>query len=354
MSESLEKSERTALAGVFVVMVALISMAAVVPDAETLPAWGAKPANGTSVASTSGLTLTAHTTTTEQGGTTITPGPEDGTATPTDPTAPAAPVTKALPHGATSIFGDGRFLVAYYGTAETGALGVLGETSPDAMQQRVRRAAAPFVRRQQPVQVVYELIVTIADRYAGKGGDFSHDIPRQEVQRYIDAAHKHNALLLLDVQPGRANFLDVAKRWAWALKDPYVGLALDPEWRMGKHGVPGTRIGSVDASEVNRVSAWLRDLVARNALPQKLFVLHQFRTDMIDHIGQIEPRRGLVMVQHVDGFGTPGQKLDTFHAVARPRQFFMGFKLFYDEDVHRMSAGDVRRIRPKVRFVSFQ
>ena len=64
--------------------------------------------------------------------------------------------------------------------------------------------------------------------------------------------------------------------------------------------------------------------------------------------------RGLVMVQHVDGFGTPGQKLDTFHAVARPRQFFMGFKLFYDEDVRRMSAGDVRRIRPKVRFVSFQ
>jgi hypothetical protein len=32
----------------------------------------------------------------------------------------------------------------------------------------------------------------------------------------------------------------------------------------------------------------------------------------------------------------------------------MGFKLFYDEDVHRMSPADVRRINPKVRFVSFQ
>lgn len=350
MSDSIEKSERTALAGVFVVMVALISMAAVVPDAQTLPAWGAMPETGTTVASTSGLTETAHTTTTAQGGTTITPAPANGTDTATLP----APVIKALPHGATSIFGDGRFLVAYYGTAETGALGVLGETPPDVMQRRVHRAAAPFVRRHQPVQVVYELIVTIADRHAGPDGDFSHDIPRREVQKYIDAAHKREALLLLDVQPGRANFLDAAKRWAWALKDPYVGLAVDPEWRMGRHGVPGTRIGSVDASEVNRVSGWLRDLVARNALPQKLFVLHQFRTDMIDHIGQIEPRRGLVMVQHVDGFGTPGQKRDTFHAVARPRQFLMGFKLFYDEDVHRMSAGDVRRIRPRVRFVSFQ
>jgi hypothetical protein len=46
--------------------------------------------------------------------------------------------------------------------------------------------------------------------------------------------------------------------------------------------------------------------------------------------------------------------LDTYHAVARPRQFFMGFKLFYDEDTRRMSAADVRRINPRVRFVSFQ
>jgi len=222
------------------------------------------------------------------------------------------------------------------------------------MQRRVPRAAEPFARKHQPVQVVYELIVSIADRSAGKDHDYSHDIARGEVQKYIDAAHRHDALLLLDIQPGRSDFLTIAKRWAWALKDPYVGLALDPEWRMGKHGVPGTRIGSVDASEVNRVSAWLRDLVARHQLPQKLFVLHQFRVDMIHHIGSIEPRRRLVMVQHVDGFGTPGQKLDTFHAVARPRQFFLGFKLFYDEDVHRMSPADVRRITPKVRFVSFQ
>ncbi len=218
----------------------------------------------------------------------------------------------------------------------------------------MQRAAKPFARRKQPTQIVFELIVSIADGYAGPGRDYSHDIPRAEVQKYIDAAHRHDALLLLDIQPGRSDFLTAAKRWAWALKDPYVGLALDPEWRMGKHGVPGARIGSVGAREVNRVSAWLRDLVARNALPQKLFVLHQFRTDMIDRIGTIEPRRGLVMVQHVDGFGTPGQKLATFHAVARPRQFFMGFKLFYDEDVHRMSPSDVRRINPKVRFVSFQ
>lgn len=336
----MEKSERPVLIAVFLAMVALIATAAVVPDATRMPAWADGPAPEGPALSMSSQPLAD-------------PSPSP-TPSPTPSEPPAPQPTATLPDGSTSIFGGGKFLVAYYGTATTGALGVLGEDPPERAFQRLTKAAAPFRREKQPVQPVFELIVSIADRYAGPGGDYSHDIARREVQRYIDAAHEHGALLLLDLQTGRSDFLTVAKRWAWALKDPYVGLALDPEWRMGKGQVPGTRIGSVSAAEVNRVSAWLRDLVRRNDLPQKLFVLHQFRTDMIRDIGQIEPRRGLVMVQHVDGFGTPGQKLDTYRTVARPRQFFMGFKLFYDEDVRRMSAADVHRVRPKVRFVSFQ
>ena len=265
---------------------------------------------------------------------------------------PAEPAT--LPGGRTRIFGDKRFLVAYYGSANTGALGVLGETSPDKIVKRLRAAAAPFERPDSGVQIVFELIVTVADASPGKDGDFSHDIARADVQRYIDAAHEHGALLLLDIQPGRAGFLSVVRRWKWALEDPYVGLALDPEWRMGRRGVPGQRIGSVSATEVDRVSKWLSTLVRIEKLPQKLFVLHQFRTDMIQDIGDISPRTGLVMVQHVDGFGTPSQKLDTFNTVVRPRQFFLGFKLFYDEDTRLLRPGFVRAIRPRVHFVSYQ
>jgi hypothetical protein len=110
----------------------------------------------------------------------------------------------------------------------------------------------------------------------------------------------------------------------------------------------------VSAAEVDRVSTWLSTLVRIEDLPQKLFVLHQFRTDMIEDMGDITPRTGLVMVQHVDGFGTPSQKLDTFRTVVRPRQFFLGFKLFYDEDRRLMRPGEVRAIRPRVRFVSYQ
>lgn len=271
------------------------------------------------------------------------------------PAAPAAqPKMKKLPGGGTQVFGHNRFLVAYYGTASTGSLGVLGETDINAAHDRVARASRPFKRPGEQVLPVYELIVTVADGIPGPDGDYSHDIAHELVQPYIDAAHRNGALLVLDLQTGRSNFADVAKRWEWALKDPYVGLALDPEWRMGPQEVPGRTIGRVGAREVNRTSAWLASLTARNHLPEKVFMLHQFRTSMLVDPARIKQRDGLAMVQHVDGFGNPGQKLATYAAVARPRQFSMGFKLFYDEDQPRMSADDVRRIKPRVKFVSFQ
>jgi hypothetical protein len=262
-----------------------------------------------------------------------------------------------LPGGGYDVFGDRqhpRFLVAYYGTAQTPSMGVLGASDPDTMQRRLMRAARPFVEPGERLQPVYELIVTVADGSPGPDHDFSHDIPRELVESYVAAAHRHRALLLLDIQTGRAPFPEVAKRWAWALDKPWVGLALDPEWRMGAHQVPGRVIGSVRAAEVNRTSAWLSRLVRDRGLPQKLFVLHQFRLSMMPDIGRIVSRPGLAMVQHTDGFGTQGQKLATYHAVARPHQFRQGFKLFYHWDKHRFTPQQVRHLRPRVSFVSYQ
>lgn len=268
------------------------------------------------------------------------------------PQEPGDPV--ALPGGGTEVFAGNRFLVAYYGTGQTASMGVLGESPPDRMDRRLHRAAAPFRRPDQPLRHVYELIVTIADASPGPDGDYSHDVPREVVETYLRAAHRNDALLLLDLQPGRSSFPEVARRWAWALRDPWVGLALDPEWRMGPRQVPARTIGQVRAAEVNRTSVWLSRLTREEGLPEKLFVLHQFRTDMVRNIGAVRDRPGLAMVQHVDGFGTPRQKRATYHAVAKPRQFTMGFKLFYDEDVRRMGPREVHALRPRVRFVSFQ
>ena len=269
--------------------------------------------------------------------------------------APAARQATSLPGGGRTVFGRKRFLTAFYGTAGTGSLGVLGETDPDAAFSRIKRAGTPFLQRGETLMPVYELIVTVADSSdnPAAAGDHSHDILHSYVQSYIDAAHRNGALLLLDLQPGRSDFLETAKRWEWALQDPWVGLALDPEWRVAPSEVPGQTIGSVTAREINRTAGWLSRLTHAGGLPEKLFVLHQFQRGMIPDVGKVRAREGLAMVQHVDGFGSPAIKLATYDNVARPKKFTMGFKLFYDEDVPRMRPREVRRLSD-VRFVSFQ
>lgn len=281
-------------------------------------------------------------------------GPAPASPQEAEPDAEPAPATGTARWRSERVLPDRGMLVAYYGTPGTGALGVLGETAPRKAFRRLMRAARPFERPGRPVRPVFELIVSIADAHPGKDGDFTHDVRTAQVRRYVDAARELGALLVLDIQTGRSDFLTVARRWSWALEEPHVGLAIDPEWRMRRHQVPGRVIGGVGAAEVNRTSAWLSDLVVAHDLPEKLFIVHQFRTSMVRHIGRIEPRDGVQLVQHVDGFGTRGQKLDTYRAVARPDVFAMGFKLFYDEDVNLMGAKAVHRIRPRVRFVSYQ
>ena len=133
-----------------------------------------------------------------------------------------------------------------------------GRHRPDAIVPRLLRAAAPFARSGRPVQPVFELIVTVADADPTRTATTATTSRAPGPALHRAPPTGTTCCVVLDLQPGRADFLDVAKSWAWALRDPWVGLALDPEWRMGPHGVPG-HAGSARSApaEVNRVSAWL-------------------------------------------------------------------------------------------------
>lgn len=290
------------------------------------------------------------------------PGP-DVAAAPLPPTAsarpsvvppaqPPAPKPAQLPLGGTTIFPAYR-VVAYYGTAGTPTLGVLGEGSPDAMLPKLRKVARGFAGGRK-IQVAYELIASVAQAGPGPDGDYSRMIDTAKIQRYVDQARRNKVLVILDLQPGRGNFLPQARQLERFLVQPHVGLALDPEWRMPAGKVPGRTIGTVRAAEVNSVSAYVSGLVVRHRLPQKLFVLHQFRTSMLPDVQNVRKRPGLAMVQHVDGFGTRGEKDATWNRLRRPQQFHMGYKLFYDEDVKRYGPADVLRFKPAPELVSYQ
>jgi hypothetical protein len=287
------------------------------------------------------------------------PGPAASKAPP-PPSASAAPAVSTakpperpqLPQGGTRIFPTYR-VVAYYGTAGTGTLGVLGEAAPDKMLPKLRGAAKGFAGDRK-IQVAYELIASVAQASPGKDGDYSRMIDLNRIQQYVDQAKRNKVLVILDLQPGRGDFLPQAKALERFLIQPHVGLALDPEWRMPRDKVPGKTIGNVSPAEVNRVSAYVSGLVERHNLPEKLFVLHQFRASMLPDVQNVRKRPGLAMVQHVDGFGTRSEKDATWNRLRRPQQFHMGYKLFYDEDVKRYSPPDVLKFKPVPELISYQ
>ncbi len=64
-------------------------------------------------------------------------------------------------------------------------------------------------------------------------------------------------------------------------------------------------------------------------------MLHQFRLDMISNRPAVVTSYDeLKVVIHADGFGSPGQKFNTWNALHlnAPADVWWGWKNFYDED----------------------
>ena len=238
------------------------------------------------------------------------------------------------------VFDDQR-VVAYYGNHLSPLLGVLGETGPDAAVGRVDRAADRFDAPGTPARGAFEMIVTVAQRSAGADGNYSHPSKLEDVARWIDVAEANGLYVILDIQPGRSDFLTESKRYEQLLLRPNVHLALDPEWRMMPWQRPGQVVGSVTAAEVNQVSAWLSTLVVENDLPEKMFILHQFQSRMIKNREQLVNRPGLATVIHADGFGGRAIKLQTYGIIKVDPPFYNGFKLFIDEDTRIFQPQDL-------------
>jgi hypothetical protein len=273
-------------------------------------------------------------------------GGSDRPAKATPRAAAATPAPLQLPGGGRRLLPDRR-IVAFYGAPQAAELGELGIGTPASAARRLRRQARPYQRKTRPVLPAMELLAVVAAAHPGEGGRYNTRQEPRVINRYLRAARRAKALLILDIQPGRSDFFTETVRLRKWLREPDVSLALDPEWRMGPGQIPGQVIGSVEAREVNATSAWLAQLVKKRNLPEKLFLIHQFTNDMVDDT-QLRERPGLSMVLNADGFGGQAIKKAKYHAFTRsPRPFFHeGFKLFYREDTDLMTPRQVLRLRP--------
>ncbi len=272
-----------------------------------------------------------------------------------EPTTTLAP-TQQLPGGGTVLF-PGRRFVALYGHPGDDNLGALGEQPVDAAVQRARDVAYSY-NGISPEYVIptFEIITTVASSEAGADGDYSLESSLDFLRPWVDAAGAAGFYVVLDLQPGYADFLAQAQRYEELLARPYVGLALDPEWRLA----PGERhlqdIGQVSAAEVNRVAAWLSELTRRYALPQKLLVVHQFRLDMLPDRGGIQVPPELSLVVQMDGFGPQEVKLETWQFILAggPAGVLFGWKNFFTEDEPMRTPTETVALQPSPVYISYQ
>ena len=267
-----------------------------------------------------------------------------------------------LPGGGMLLFetGDdipGRRLVAVYGHPSTGGLGVLGEQSPEDTVNRLQSIAEGYGADGSAVLPTFEIIATVASASAGADGDYSSVTDHEVIRPWIEVAAANGIYVVLDLQPGRSDFLSQAKHYEEFLRLPHVGLALDPEWRLKPHEVHLRQVGTVDAAEINQVVDWLAGIVREEGLPQKLLIVHQFRFSMITNREQIETPPELAVMIHMDGQGSLSAKYNTWNTLtgeADADRFYWGWKNFYDEDSPVATPEQVLARSPEIVYVSFQ
>ena len=265
-----------------------------------------------------------------------------------------------IPGGGIVMFPESspRRLVAFYGHPVSSVLGVLGEQKdPEGGIERLRSVAADYGADGTTILPTFEIIATVASAVAGRDGNYSGETDLDVIRPWIEVAAANDVYVVLDLQPGRTDFLTQAKKYEEFLRLPHVGLALDPEWRLKPHQVHLRQIGTVDAAEINQVVRWLANIVREESLPQKLFIVHQFRFSMITNREQIETPEELAVVIQMDGQGPLSSKYNTWNFLTRDTGdlgFRWGWKNFYDEDSPTATPAQVLELTPVPVFVSYQ
>jgi hypothetical protein len=113
------------------------------------------------------------------------------------------------------------------------------------------------------------------------------------------------------------------------------------------------------AADVNYVTDYLARLVREYDLPPKIFILHRFTSRMVTNYQNIVLRPEVHIVNHMDGWGAPWLKRDTWRdqMVREPIQF-SGFKIFYHNDTRRgdplMTPADMLRLHPVPLYIQYQ
>ncbi|MBA9076631.1 hypothetical protein [Rufibacter quisquiliarum] len=253
-------------------------------------------------------------------------------------------------------------IVAYYGNPLSKRMGILGELPPAQMLAKLDEEVKAWNTADPatPVQPALHVIVVTAQGKPGSGGKYRLRMSDHVADSVISWAKQRDAIVFLDIQIGQSTLEEEIPRLEKWLKLPQVHLGIDPEFAMKNGAVPGRRVGTLDAKEINYATGFLNDLAQRYNIPPKILVVHRFTQRMVTNYKQIELRPNVQIVIHMDGWGDRVLKKSTYNSyIKREPVQYTGFKLFYHNDTKKKgwklySPEGILALNPKPLYIQYQ
>jgi hypothetical protein len=248
-------------------------------------------------------------------------------------------------------------LVAYYGTPDSENMGILGELEPEEYMKKLKEQTQAYsdADPDRPAVPTIELITTMAQSEPGPDGDYVRMTSEENIEKYVELAEKHDALVLLDIQLGTDTVMEqveMVKKW---LKHPHVNLAIDTEFHVAEGEKPGEDLGQVDGKEIQKAVEYVSELTEKNDLPDKFVLVHQFTGAVLTNKDSIQPTDNVEVAINFDGWGTSADKQALYGKYIRdePNQYG-AFKIFYDKDEPVMNPEDVLKMDPSPAIINYQ
>lgn len=248
-------------------------------------------------------------------------------------------------------------LVVFYGNPLTPIMGPIGQYSDDELIAKLHEQAQPYadLDPSHPVIPALDYVTPIVQPVAMDDNSWVYRMPSDSVEHYIQVANQAHALFFFDMQIGHSTVQKEVGLVMSDLEKPGVDLSLDPEFDMPPGAIPDEVFGRMYASEINWVIDTLSNLVLQKHLPPKILIVHQFLKSMLPDWQNIKVKPGVQVVTCVDGFGTPGEKIDDYRMFDKEQLIqYPGMKMFYKLDTPMLSEKEVLALDPPPLMVMYQ
>jgi hypothetical protein len=240
-------------------------------------------------------------------------------------------------------------------------MGALGEFPKDEMLRRFKSQIEAWRKADPntPVVPALHMVSVVAQGEPGTSGKYRTITSDEKVNEVYGWAKEAGGIFIVDIQVGQDDIRNILPRFEYILKNPDVHLAVDPEFYMRDGVVPGRKIGTMYARDINYVSEYLANLVRQNNLPPKVLIIHRFTRGMVPDAENVQLRPEVQVVMHMDGWGAPWLKYDSYrdYILRHPVQF-TGWKNFYHNDTKKgdplTSPRDLIQLYPEPLYVQYQ